>query len=242
MIGNSGAVEALTVRQIEALLDHLPKAPFFVKDSELRYVGANTAMVELCGARHRTDIIGRSASKLFPPALTERFENMDRSVIRSCKPIRDRLELVQSLHGPPAWLLFGRWPVIGVRGKVIGVAAISRNLDAPDRRDPAYARVSRAVEQMQARLAEPFDIRLLARESGVSPAKLERDFVRVFGVSPRRYLIKARLDCAYDLLDTDKSIAEIAHMCGYKDHSAFTRQFQSVFGVPPSAYRRMLQT
>jgi AraC-like DNA-binding protein len=42
------------------------------------------------------------------------------------------------------------------------------------------------------------------------------------------------------LEDPRRSIAEIAHACGYADHSAFTRQFRATTGLSPSELRRSL--
>jgi AraC-like DNA-binding protein len=230
--------DTLSIRQVESLLDYLPDAPFFVKDEALRYVAANDAMLRLCGLAEKGAIIGKCAGDLFPEATTAHFEELDRSVLRTGRPIRDQLEQVEGLRGPATWLLFSRWPVLE-RGKVIGVAAIARILEGSDRRNPSFDRVSRAVKRMQARFGEPFNIGALAREFDISVTQLERDFVNVFGISPRRYLIKARFEAALELLEGDQSIAEIAHACGYKDQSAFTRQFHATSGMSPSAYRRL---
>ena len=34
------------------------------------------------------------------------------------------------------------------------------------------------------------------------------------------------------------SVAEVAHACGYSDHSAFTRQFRATVGLTPREFRR----
>jgi len=234
-------LDALSMREVERVLDYLPCSPFFIKDEVLRYVGFNTAMLDLCGLKQRDDLIGRTAGDVFPPQATSRYEEMERRVLQTGKPIRDRLELVKSLRGAPVWLLFGRWPVTGGGNKIVAVVTIARRVDVPNRRDPTYLRVSKAVQLMQEHFAQPFNIASLAQASGVSLAQFERDFTRVMGVSPRRYLIKARFDAAVDMLDSDASIAEIAHICGYKDHSAFSRQFLATFGTSPSAHRRAQQ-
>ena len=49
----------------------------------------------------------------------------------------------------------------------------------------------------------------------------------------------ARLDAALALLTGDSSIADIAHACGYADHSAFTRQFRRSTGFSPREYRAL---
>lgn len=88
------------------------------------------------------------------------------------------------------------------------------------------------------RLRAPLDIASLARDVGISVSQLERDFVHLFGLPPRRYLTKIRFEAAVEMLRMGKPIGEIAYACGYEDQSAFTRRFRMAFGVSPSEYRK----
>ncbi|MNR53209.1 Melibiose operon regulatory protein [compost metagenome] len=69
-------------------------------------------------------------------------------------------------------------------------------------------------------------------------AQLERHCKRVFQLTPRQMIHKARLEEASRLLlETEQPITEIALRCGYTDHSAFSRQFRALTGLSPSQYR-----
>lgn len=234
--------DSLSLSLVQQLLDHLPRAPFFVKDNSLRYVAANAAMLDLCGVGTRTDFLGCRARDFFPEAMTNRYEQMDQLVMRTRRPIHDRLDLSVRIKGLPVWLLFGRWPVVSSAGAVVGVAAIARALDAPDRRHPIYERLSLAIDYVHNNFRSPLDVADLARRAGVSVSQLERDFINLFGLPPRRYLTKVRIDTALHLLESGEDpIVGIAHACGYADQSAFTRRFHAVVGVSPSEYRRAHQ-
>lgn len=233
-------IEQLEVSLIESLFDHLPRSPFFIKNADLRYVGANAAMLELCGVKGRAALIGRSARDFFPPAVCARYEIMDRQIMASGRPVKDQLDLSVRTHGRPVWLLFARWPVVTPEGDVVGVAAVARNLDAPDRRHPNYERLSGVVDFMRAHLHEPIEIADIARHARVSPSQLKRDFVGLFGVAPQRYFTKIRLEAALAMLAGDAPIAAIAQACGYADQSAFTRRFRLALGMSPGEYRRSL--
>ena len=50
-IVDADAFSVLSLSLIEQMLDHLPRAPFFIKDSALRYVSANQSMLDLCGVQ-----------------------------------------------------------------------------------------------------------------------------------------------------------------------------------------------
>jgi len=235
---SSAPVSALTLGFVEMLFDQIPHISFSVKDEALRYVGANRAMLDFCGARQPSELIGRTAREFFPDAVRQRYETADRLVMRTRRVVKDQLDLTLRLRGAPVWVLLGRWPVLGARQEVCGVVTLARALAAPDRRHPTYHRVAAAIESMKARFAAPLDIADLACSVGVSLSRLERDFMDVLGMSPRRYLMKIRLEAALELLLTDKAIVDVAYACGYADQSAFSRRFHAVVGVSPSEYRR----
>lgn len=235
-------ITGLSLQTVEALLDQLPLAPYFIKDRGLRYVSANAAMLELCGVANREELIGKTARDFFSTSAWPRYEAMDRFVIRTGRPIRDQLQLITPIEANPAWLLFSRWPISGSRGLVSGVAAVARRLERPDRRSPTYQRLALAIEHIQSTPHAPLDVAELARRSGVSVSQFERDFVQLLGVSPRRYATRVRVDVALNLLHGDDPIAQIAHACGYADQSAFTRRFKLAVGMTPGEYRRSVAT
>ncbi|MNR40249.1 HTH-type transcriptional regulator ChbR [compost metagenome] len=49
---------------------------------------------------------------------------------------------------------------------------------------------------------------------------------------------KVRLEHAHRLLHSDMPITDVALLCGYTDHSAFTRQFKALTGFTPRQYRQ----
>lgn len=236
MVSADRSLDALPIELVQAMFDHLPNAPFFLKDTELRFQAANTAMLKLCGLNRQEDIIGRTSRDFFGAPMPERAETLDREVMRSRRPSEQKLDVLLSRSGP-IWLLFRRWPVIGPSGEAVGLASIARRLEAPDRRHPTYRRLAAAIIQMQASLSENTPLADLAVKAGVSLSQFERDFSTLFGVSPRQYLITLRIEAALTQLEGDASIADIAHDCGYGDQSAFARRFKAVLGMSPSQYR-----
>lgn len=231
-------LDAISLKLTEQLLDHVPTAPFFAKDTSLKYVAANQTMAELCGVASPKRLVGLTAGDLFPEALRARFEEMDRRVIRSGRPLRDQLEFVESLRGRRVWLHYARWPIVDASRRVLGVVAVARQLEPTAKQRPSYERVHKVVTCFQNDIAGGLDIKAHANVLSVSVSQLERDFAAVFGVSPRRYLIKTRFEAALDMLAGERSVTEIAHACGYKDQSAFARQFRAAVGSSPTAYRK----
>ena len=69
-------------------------------------------------------------------------------------------------------------------------------------------------------------------------ARFARIIKRIFGITPSQLIAKTRIAAASRLLrETDRTIADIAHECGFTDHSAFTRAFRAVTGVTPTHFR-----
>jgi AraC-like DNA-binding protein len=79
----------------------------------------------------------------------------------------------------------------------------------------------------------------LAAQAGVHPVYLARRFRGAFGVSLREYRQIAQVRRATRLiLGTRRSLSEIAHHCGFADHSHMCRSFRIVARVNPAALRR----
>jgi len=227
-----------------ALFDQTPDIVFFVKDRQARYLMVNETLAARCGLRRKSEMLGRTAAEVFPPPLGDGYVEQDQAVLETGEPIRNRLEL----HIYPAgtggsgrrrgWCLTHKFPLLGIDGSIVALAGISKDLQRPDEAQEDYRKVAKAVERLQTRFAEPLRIEQLARSAGLSVDRFERQVRRIFQLTPRQLLIKARIDAASTLLlDLRRSVADVAQACGYADQSAFTRQFKATVGLTPSAYR-----
>ncbi|MWJ26675.1 helix-turn-helix domain-containing protein [Halomonas sp. ZH2S] len=100
----------------------------------------------------------------------------------------------------------------------------------------------RAEIWLQENLDKPLGIEALAEHLGYSPSQVRRQFRQCFHTSPNAYREKRRLERATVLLAfTLKNIAQIAHYCGYSNHSSFSRAFQRQHGVSPRNFRHALR-
>lgn len=100
-------------------------------------------------------------------------------------------------------------------------------------------RIQRVLQSIQESLGAEWSIERMAAEAGVSRTQLNRLFIQSTGVSPQKYLSRARLDQArYLLEESDQTIAEIADTLGYCDVYFFGRMFKRYFGASPGAIRK----
>ncbi len=73
--------------------------------------------------------------------------------------------------------------------------------------------------------------------ANTSESSLYRYFMSYYGISPKQYLLKLRLNHAVELLlKGEYSVEETALKSGFADPKYFSRIFKKYMGVPPSQY------
>ncbi|MES2821329.1 MAG: AraC family transcriptional regulator [Pseudomonadota bacterium] len=222
---------------IAPLLDAMPDVVFFIKDPLARYAQVNQTLAQRCGTRDKAALLGKTAEQLFPSRFGPRYTEQDRQVLRDGTGLRDQLELHLYPGREPGWCLTHKLALRDVQGAIIGMAGISYDLLAPQASHPAYQKLASVDAYIRANHARPLSLKELTTLAGLSVAQLERHCKRVFQLTPRQMIHKARLSAACELLASDRPITAIALACGYSDHSAFSRQFKALTGLSPSQYR-----
>ncbi len=100
--------------------------------------------------------------------------------------------------------------------------------------------LQRARDFINVNLAHDPSIVEVAHECGLSSGYFARAFKRSTGVPPYKWLTKARVDRAKELLkDPRCELADIAQLCGFVDQSHFTRVFSRSEGYSPGRWRRL---
>jgi AraC family transcriptional regulator len=84
------------------------------------------------------------------------------------------------------------------------------------------------------------DIKLadLANQLGMSQFHFSDLFKQSLGITPYQYLLQQRIERAKQLLkEGDRSIMDIALLCGFNSHSHLSKQFRQLTGITPKQYR-----
>jgi AraC-like DNA-binding protein len=98
------------------------------------------------------------------------------------------------------------------------------------------ATVVRAVQHLRNHPEQTPAMEALARELAMSPSAFYAVFSQVMGTSPLQYLKALRLHRARQLLrQGGLRVQEVAAQVGYTSTSQFSREFQRMFAVRPSA-------
>ena len=99
-------------------------------------------------------------------------------------------------------------------------------------------RIRLAAELMNANLKKPLSNRELCRKSGLNLNDFYRRFRQELGITPKKYLLSLRMECAREkLLHSDDTLEEIAEAAGYADRFQFSKAFRQFYAIPPAAFR-----
>ncbi len=230
---------------IARLLDDLAGIAFFIKDAGGRYLWANRSLVERLGRSSLAEIVGRRPSELFPEPLADRYERQDARVVEQGKPLLNLLELHLYPNRRRGWCLTSKYPVADpAGGGVVGLVGVSRDVEPTARgaADRGFPELARAIEMIQQRLADPPPLAELAEAAGLTPGRFAELSSRLFHLTPKQLVLKARIDEALHLLATTKRpLSEIALATGFCDQSAFTRHFRRLTGMTPGAFAKARQ-
>lgn len=98
------------------------------------------------------------------------------------------------------------------------------------------------VRYMEEHFCDPeLDIEAVCRFGFMSASSMQRAFLEHFGISPKQYLTKLRMNRALALLaEGNCSVKEIAEACGFRDEKYFSRAFKKKYGYPPSHFSKKL--
>ena len=95
-------------------------------------------------------------------------------------------------------------------------------------------RVTKAIAEMERRLAEPLTIGRLAAAVHLSRSRFHDIFRQATGLAPMRFLRELRLDRARILLEnTTMSVTDVLALVGCTDASHFARDYCARHGVRP---------
>ncbi|MDR0449988.1 MAG: helix-turn-helix domain-containing protein [Treponema sp.] len=98
--------------------------------------------------------------------------------------------------------------------------------------------VTNLINYVKGNYRSQLNMNVLIGMSGMSESRILRSFKQYLGCSPFQYINRLRLSAATDaLIQTDKSITEIALDLGFNDSNYFTRSFRKHLGLSPREYR-----
>lgn len=150
------------------------------------------------------------------------------------KPARTSLE-----HASSANAGMTMWEEIGIELAVLALDFASGGEPNRGSLPAAEARVTRIVRMIEGHPNSDHGLGALAREAKLSRYHFLRIFQHLTGITPHRYVLRARLRRAATRLTLESArVLDIALDSGFGDVSNFNHAFRAEFGVSPRAYRK----
>jgi hypothetical protein len=178
------------------LFDLIPNIVFFVKDATGRYLAGNRTLAERCGQKSKEAIVGRTVAELFPAELAAGYAAQDEWVVRTGQRITDKLELHLYADRRPGWCLTSKFPLHDRAGKPIGLAGLSRDIDALGDEQAIPPALADAIEYLHQHYGESLTVSELAAMAGLPNLRFCRLVKRIFHLTPSQLLLQTRLHAA----------------------------------------------
>lgn len=90
------------------------------------------------------------------------------------------------------------------------------------------------LEFMNQNYMDELTMEEMAAYTGRSLATFKRDFKKVSTISPQKWLIRRRLEAAYQKLKEGRKIQDVYAEVGFKNPSHFSTAFKKQYNLPPS--------
>lgn len=219
--------------------DHIPGVIYFVKDAQSRLMAISAEAVQRLGFKSEEELIGRKSHEYLPKEIADKFLADDCWIIQHGKPLLNLVEMWITEQGGRDWIVTNKFPLCSASGKVVGLIGIIQSFEARRKLLAHLGPVGRASDYIRDHLGDPMMLSEIAAHAGFSERQLQRLFRRVFGMTIQKFIIQSRVNAAiHELTHSDRSIAEIATLCGFNDQSALTNKFRLATGLPPRSYRQ----
>lgn len=175
------------------LYDCLPGIYMYVKDRQGRYMHVNQVVCEVMGGKAPHEVLGKTDFDFFPPAIASQYIAEDQRVIQSGSLLKEQVWLVPGAGGVPQWYLCNKIPLFDRRRRIIGIAGVKRPYGQAGNAPPDYLRLLKVTEFVTTHFRRPISMQELAEQIDLSVSQLQREFKRLFSLSPSQYLQEVRV-------------------------------------------------
>lgn len=190
---SSGERLLLDVQLVEQVADLMHDTAFFIKDSTGRYVMVNKSIVERHGLKNKSQMIGRRPCEICPGDYGIIPTEQDAQVLRTGRPIIERLELFWRRPNLPIWGLTSKFPIRDKAGLITGIIGISKDLASQPNRDEMPPKLAQALGHLETAYDKPISPSSIARIAGMTSVRFARSVKRIYDITPMQLITKTRI-------------------------------------------------
>ena len=148
IIGSIGVIKDITEQKsmeneleskhnlLQSLLDNLPDSIYF-KDKEGKFIKVNSSK-----AKHWSTtpdkMVGKTDFDFFQKEIAEKSFEDDKKIMKTGKPIVNKVEKIKDKNGADHWVLSTKIPRYNNKGKIIGTMGISRDITKLKKSEEKY--------------------------------------------------------------------------------------------------------
>ncbi|MGL1892942.1 MAG: AraC family transcriptional regulator [Spirochaetaceae bacterium] len=101
---------------------------------------------------------------------------------------------------------------------------------------PIQPVICKSIDYIEENPEKEIDFEDFSKSNGISYIHFRRQFKQSTGLAPLQYQMQVKINKAKILLETDKSVKEVAFELGFKCQYYFSRKFKEKTGIPPSEW------
>ena len=100
----------------------------YIKDAQGRFLRANQSGAVFLNLKSPQEMTGKSDADFFPPEIALQYRKEEEEILRTGKPVLDRVDKGPIIDGHQVWVSITKAPIYGRDGKLLGIVGINRNI------------------------------------------------------------------------------------------------------------------
>ena len=112
---------------LQAFLDHIPDSIYF-KDLQSRFVKVGRALARRFNISDPEKLVGRTVLDIRDPAQAAAAHTEEQELIRTGRPIVNKVEEIIDNHGGHSWASVTKVPIYNRDGKILGLVGVARDI------------------------------------------------------------------------------------------------------------------